>query len=127
MGGCGGCWWWGAFVCPQDRLRTQGERRREARRWGVGDAGVGDGDAPRRAPALGSRESGNDDGGMGGRRALLVSGAPFECPQQLLWMARGWGFQGVWWRTMALRMVRSLCMQATSATFLGLPWATSRS
>ena len=54
-------------------------------------------------------------------------GAPFECPQQLLWMARGWGFQGVWWRTMALRMVRSLCMQATRATFLGLPWATSRS
>ena len=53
--------------------------------------------------------------------------APFECPQQLLWMARGWGFQGVWWRTMALRMVRSLCMQATSATFLGLPWANSRS
>ena len=72
-------------------------------RWGVGDA-IGDGDAPRRAPldsclrrndarggvregrevgtsprlapALGSRESGNDDGGCGGMRWRegLVSG-----------------------------------------------------
>ena len=60
---------WGPFECPQDRLRQgQGERVWEARvRWGVGDA-MGDGDAPRRAPALGSRESGNDDGGCGGMR-----------------------------------------------------------
>ena len=60
-------------------------------------------------------------------QAVGQIGSHVRMPQQLLWMARGWGFQGVWWRTMALRMVRSLCMQATSATFLGLPWATSRS
>ena len=37
---------------------------------------MGDEDAPRRAPALGSRESGNDDGGCGGMRWRegLVSG-----------------------------------------------------
>ena len=40
--------------------------------------------------------------------------------QQLFWMARRLGFQGVLWRRMAFRMVRSLCMQATNATFLGL-------
>ena len=84
--------------------QAQGERIWEGRvRWGVGDA-MGDGDAPRRvpldsclrrndarggvrdgrevgtsprlAPALGSRESGNDDGGCGGMRWRegLVSG-----------------------------------------------------
>ena len=56
--------------------QAQGERIWEARvRWGVGDA-MGDGDAPRRAPALGSRESGNDDWGCGGMRWRegLVSG-----------------------------------------------------
>ncbi len=67
----------GPFECPQDRLRqAQGERVWEGRvRWGMGDA-MGDGDAPRRAPALGSRESGNDDGGCGGMRWRegLVSG-----------------------------------------------------
>ena len=68
-----------------------------------------------------------DGGGERTGKGCWWRRAPFVCPQQLLWMARGWGFQGVWWRTMALRMVRSLCMQATSATFLGLPWATSRS
>ena len=43
----------------------------------VGSGGaMGDGDAPRGAPALGSRESGNDDGGCGGTRWRegLVSG-----------------------------------------------------
>ena len=62
------CWCRGApFECPQDRLRqAQGERSWEARvRWGLGDAMVGDGDAPRRAPALGSRFRENDDRGMG--------------------------------------------------------------
>ena len=51
--------------CPRDRLRA-GDLGR-AYNAGVGDA-MGDGGAPRRAPALGSRESGNDDGGCGGMR-----------------------------------------------------------
>ncbi len=33
----------------------------------------------------------------------------------------------VWCLSMALRMVSNLCMQAVSATFLGLPAASSRS
>ena len=45
--------------------QAQGERIWEGRlQRGVRDA-MGDGGAPRRAPALGSRESGNDDGGCG--------------------------------------------------------------
>ena len=67
------------FVCPQDRLRqAQGERIWEARvPWGVGDA-MGDGVAPRRAPALGSRFHGNDDGRGGGRRGLVVVEGPLR-------------------------------------------------
>ena len=41
-------------------------------------------------------------------------------------MAGGPGFQAVRWRSRALRMVRSLCMQAVRATFFGLPAASSR-
>ena len=55
------------FVCPQDRpfdrLRANGFGKSRVR-WGVGDA-MGDGDAPRCAPALGSRIHGNDDGVVG--------------------------------------------------------------
>ena len=59
---------------PFDRLRANGFWKPRVR-WGVGDA-MGDRGAPRRAPALGSRESGNDDGGCGGMRwrGWLVSG-----------------------------------------------------
>ena len=45
-------------------------------RWGAGDAMVWDGDAPRRAPSLGSRFRENDDGGVRGRRVLMVAGGP---------------------------------------------------
>ena len=52
--------------------QAQGERIWEVRvRRGVGDA-MGDGDAPRCAPALGSRFHGNDDGGVGVMRGLVV-------------------------------------------------------
>ena len=62
----------GAVGCPQDRLRqAQGERIWEGRLRGVGDA-MGDGDALRRAPALGSRESGND--GWRGRYGATSGG-----------------------------------------------------
>ena len=61
---------WGPF----DRLRANGFGRGA----GGGEWGMrwGTGDAPRRAPALGSRESGNDDGRCGGMRWRegLVSG-----------------------------------------------------
>ena len=68
----------GPLRVPSGQALRQGQDERiwEARvRWGVGDA-MGDGDAPRRAPALGSRESGNDDGGCGWMRWRegLVSG-----------------------------------------------------
>ncbi len=57
--GCGAGWWWGALRQAQgERTRGVGVRR------GVGDA-MGEGDAPRRAPALDSRFRGNDD--VGGR------------------------------------------------------------
>ena len=48
--------------------QAQGERVWEGRgRWGVGDA-MGGRRCPAPRPALGSRESGNDDGGCGGMR-----------------------------------------------------------
>ena len=58
---------------PSSALRTGFDRLRAngfGRGAGGGEWGMrwGDGDAPRRAPALGSRESGNDDGGCGGMR-----------------------------------------------------------
>ena len=75
MGGCGGCWWWGP---PSSALRTGFDRLRangagSARAVGSGGCDGGDGDAPRRAPALGSRFRENDDGGVRGRRVLMVS------------------------------------------------------
>ena len=61
-----------------DRLRANGFGRRAfGGEWGC----VGDGDAPRGAPALGSRESGNDDGGCGGtrwREGLVSGGSPLS-------------------------------------------------
>ena len=91
--GGGGCWWGGpsSSVGGFDRLRANGglcgvaetpgrtmggcgvwriwEDSVKRVRWGVGDA-MGDGDAPRRAPALDSRVRGNDDGGVRGRGAV---------------------------------------------------------
>ena len=82
-GGVGGCWWWGppsrALRTGFDRLRANGGGRRACGgEWGMRG---GDGDAPRRAPALGSRESGNDDGGIPDGERCWCRGAPFECPQ----------------------------------------------
>jgi nitrogen regulatory protein PII len=45
-----------------------------------------------------------------------------SCRTAMWWVAS----HGVAVRTIWLRMVRSLCMQATRATFFGLPLATSR-
>ena len=64
---------WGSARAGGGGLREpQGERIWEALvPWGVGDA-MGDGDAPRCEPALGSRFHGNDDGGVGVMRGLVV-------------------------------------------------------
>ena len=117
------CWWRWAL------RQAQGERVWEGRvRWGVGDA-MGDRGAPRRAPldsclrrndarggvregrelgtsprlapALGSRESGNDDGGRGGMRwreglvsgwgPALAGGRFANRPYGVGWGARGRG------------------------------------
>ena len=59
--------------------QAQGERIWEVRvRWGVGDA-MWDGDAPRRAPALGSRVRGNDARG-GVRKGREVGTSPRLAP-----------------------------------------------
>ena len=70
----GGCLWWGEGPAAAGRAVREPPLRR-----GVGDT-TGDGDAPRRAPALGSRVRGNDDGGCGVWRGLLVVGGGLRVP-----------------------------------------------
>lgn len=77
---------------------------------------------------LGARAfAGAQDDEVGVRSFELAEGMSNRVPSQAFWRLTWLGFQGVAVRRMALRMVKSLRMQATMTTFGGLPAAASRS